>query len=99
MLQDIYYRHRIKFYLHFVIIKEFQVVIKEFQVVIKVSSFVDNPESLNSFEAYFHNNNNNELENSKFKIFENVILIFLNMIFISGDDLPNEQHSGIKSIN
>ena len=87
MLQDIYYRHRIKFYLHFVIIKEFQ-------VVIKVSSFVDNPESLNSFEAYFHNNNNNELENSKFKIFENVILIFLNMIFISGDDLPNEQHSG-----
>ena len=93
MLPDIYYRHRIKFYLHFVIIKEFQIVIKEFQVVIKVSSFVDNPESLNSFEAYFHSNNN-ELENSKFKIYENFILIFLNMIFISGDDLPNEQHSG-----
>jgi len=86
VLPDIYYRHRIKFYLHFVIIKEFQ-------VVIKVSSFVDNPESLNSFEAYFHSNNN-ELENSKFKIYENFILIFLNMIFISGDDLPNEQHSG-----
>ena len=64
---------------------------KEFQVFIKVSLFVDNPVSINSFEAYLHNN---ELENSKFKINENVILIFLNMIFISGDDLPNEQHSG-----
>ena len=94
MLPDISYRQRIKFNLHFVIISGFQVVIKELQIFIKVSLFVDNPVIINSFEAYLHNNNNNELENSKFKINENVILIFLNMIFISGDDLPNEQHSG-----